>query len=92
MTDPRGTRRWKELAARIIARDGVCSVCGTDQDLSVDHVIPISRNGAVWDEQNLITMCMTHNRQKSNKMVGQTTDYWNPVWLAWEANKLKESK
>lgn len=84
MTDPRTTRKWKELAARIIERDGVCCVCGTDENLSVDHIIPISAGGAVWDEENLVTMCMTHNRQKSNNTSGQLTDYINPVWTAWE--------
>lgn len=88
MSDPRSTRRWKELAALIIKRDGVCSVCGTDQDLSVDHIVPISMNGAVWDEENLVTMCMKHNRQKSNNVTGQLTDYLNPKWLAYERNTV----
>ena len=87
MADPRGSRKWKELAARIIARDQVCAVCGTDTNLSVDHIIPISTGGAVWDEENLVTLCMTHNRQKSNKTTGQLTDYINPLWSQWERKK-----
>lgn len=84
VSDPRSTRRWKELAARIIERDGVCSVCGSDENLSVDHVVPISKGGAVWDEDNLVTMCMTHNREKSNNTTGQVNTYINPLWLGWE--------
>ena len=86
--DPRSTRRWKELAARIIERDQVCCVCGTDENLSVDHIIPISMGGAVWDEENLVTMCMTHNRQKSNNINGQLTDYINPIWRSWEKERM----
>lgn len=84
MTDPRSTRRWKTLAKAIIERDKVCAVCGTEDNLSVDHIVPISKDGPVWDEDNLITMCMTHNRQKSNNTEGQTTDWINPLWIQWE--------
>lgn len=102
MTDPRNTRRWKTLSKAIIARDGVCIVCGTEGDasnpLSADHIIPMDampekwNDPLVWDPENLQAMCRRHNSQKNNKVVGQTTDYINPVWLAWEANKLKERK
>lgn len=86
MTDPRNTRQWKELAERIKERDGYQCVVndGCDGALSVDHIIPISKGGAVWDEDNLVTMCMKHNRQKSNKTEGQVTDWINPLWLEWE--------
>lgn len=84
MTDFRSTRRWKELSARIIERDQVCAVCGTDQDMTTDHVIPISKGGAMWDEDNLVAMCRTHNSQKGNKTEGQIVDWISPLWIQWE--------
>lgn len=84
MTDPRNTRQWKAVAKAIIERDSVCSVCGTDQGLSVDHIIPLSLGGSPFDPDNLVTMCMTHNRQKSNKVTGQLHDWINKDWLAYE--------
>lgn len=86
--DIRHSRQWQAVRKAVIARDQVCTVCGTDENLSVDHIIPISKGGSELDPENLTTMCMTHNRQKSNNTAGQTHDYINPVWRKWESNKL----
>lgn len=91
MTDIRSTRRWKELSKRIIQRDGVCCVCGTDVDLTVDHIIPIAMGGDPWAEENLVTMCAYHNKQKGARIEGQTTDYLNPRWIQWEKTKEKNN-
>jgi hypothetical protein len=52
-------------AQRIWRRDGWhCKTCGTDQDLVVDHVIPLSLGGTNEDD-NLQTLCGTCNTKKA---------------------------
>ena len=89
-TDPRFTRKWKEQSKAFIAQsDGVCVVCGTEENLSVDHIQPYSlRPDLFWEPSNWQVMCMTHNGQKSNKTTGQLTDWVNPRWLEWERKQL----
>lgn len=52
----------------VFKRDGFrCKVCQTSENLTVDHIIPISKGGT--DEpSNLQTMCRKHNYEKGNKM------------------------
>ena len=85
MTDVRNTRQWRTVRDAVIARDGHCYInAGCEGGLSVDHIIPLSLGGSELDPDNLITMCMKHNRQKSNKVTGQLHDWINKDWLAWE--------
>jgi 5-methylcytosine-specific restriction endonuclease McrA len=52
---------------KILIRDNFkCGYCGTSQNLTVDHIIPISRNGPHTFD-NLITACVYCNRKKSDK-------------------------
>lgn len=84
MNDPRNSREWKQVRLRVIDRDGCCAVCGSEDKLTVDHVVPISKGGAPFDEDNLVTLCDYHNKQKGNRMEGQTTDYINRKWIEFE--------
>lgn len=89
--DPRSTRRWKTVSKLFIEQEGTgCVVCGTYENLSVDHIQPYSLYPELfWEESNWQVMCRGHNGQKSNKVEGQTTDYINPVWIAWESKEKK---
>jgi 5-methylcytosine-specific restriction endonuclease McrA len=50
----------------IMKRDGnTCQYCGSTKDLTIDHVIPRSRNGKdTWE--NLVTACNKCNHKKGN--------------------------
>jgi hypothetical protein len=49
----------------IIQRDGgVCHYCGSDEQLEVDHVIPLSKKGDNA-ARNLVSCCLTCNRIKN---------------------------
>ena len=52
---------------RIFKRDGFeCCYCGSQRNLTIDHVIPKSRGGSnYWD--NLVTSCSRCNSNKDNK-------------------------
>jgi 5-methylcytosine-specific restriction endonuclease McrA len=57
MSDPRSTRRWRNLRLLILARDHhTCALC-LGLANHVDHIIPLSRGGAMWDPFNLRTLC-----------------------------------
>jgi len=56
------TAQWQRLAARVLAEEDTCHLCGHPLDFtapprsryapSVDHVIPRSRGGAVYARSN----------------------------------------
>lgn len=61
--------RRKELELALIARDGyVCALpgCAAITDLTIDHVIPISKGGTD-DLPNLRFLCRSHNSSKSDR-------------------------
>lgn len=52
-----------ELVKFILERDEVCRSCGSDVDLQLDHIIPVSRGGND-SEENLRLLCGTCNRRR----------------------------
>jgi 5-methylcytosine-specific restriction protein A len=66
---PRSTRRKKISRAkreRIFARDRYrCRDCGVDHDLTIDHVIPVSKGGTN-EVKNLRTLCAPCNHYRGN--------------------------
>lgn len=57
-------RMSRKTRQRIITRDGgICGVCGTHEELTVDHIVPLSRGGAN-DDSNLQTLCRRCNSRK----------------------------
>lgn len=56
-----------EKRSRIFARDNhACTYCGSTERLSIDHIVPISREGTDEDD-NLTTACRACNSQKGAK-------------------------
>lgn len=54
---------------KIYERDGyVCLKCGTSGDLSIDHIVPLSKGGSN-KRFNLQTLCLTCNELKGTKTV-----------------------
>lgn len=61
-------KNYDQLMLALIERDGYkCAVCGTIENLTIDHVIPLSKGGS--DEiKNLRILCRAHNSKKSDKI------------------------
>lgn len=51
-----------EVRARVLA-SGMCARCGSTDDLTVDHVVPVSRGGSD-DIDNLRALCLRCNSSK----------------------------
>lgn len=61
--------KWRRLREIVFDRDGrECSYCGATEDLSVDHVVPLSRGGTN-DPENLTPACKPCNSSKRDKLV-----------------------
>ncbi|KAI7735412.1 hypothetical protein M8C21_033013 [Ambrosia artemisiifolia] len=51
----------------ILARDKFsCQYCSSTTNLTIDHVLPISRGGE-WEWENLVTACLSCNSKKGQK-------------------------
>lgn len=62
MADPRGTRRWRQLRAAILATSDICGHCGQPGADTVDHIIPVDlRPDLAMDPTNLRPM---HGRKR----------------------------
>ncbi|MCO5576888.1 hypothetical protein L7F22_030709 [Adiantum nelumboides] len=48
-----------------------CQYCGDHDNLTLDHVIPVSRGGE-WTWQNLVTACTDCNSKKGNKTLEES--------------------
>ena len=65
-----GSKKWKDIRLRVLARDGrICYVCGGEAT-QVDHIVPRTKMGDMWDMDNLAAICAKDNRLKGNKQLG----------------------
>jgi 5-methylcytosine-specific restriction endonuclease McrA len=66
--------------AEIMERDGCirCAYCQadliaeTDDDkrlATIDHIIPIAKNGAMWDKANMVSACLRCNQNKGDEII-----------------------
>lgn len=61
-------RQW--MTPVVIKRDGaVCRKCGSINDLTIDHIMPLS-NGGTNDIKNLQVLCRSCNSKKGTKCPG----------------------
>lgn len=74
------SRKWNEQIRPIVLEmyNNQCVVCGTSDNLTVDHIIPKSKGGTD-DIENLQAMCRTHNSSKGS--------FFGPVVLEWKNPK-----
>lgn len=56
---------WDRLVARF---DGRCAYCGERKDLTLDHVVPVSRGGR-HAAGNFLPACLSCNSSKSSKFL-----------------------
>jgi 5-methylcytosine-specific restriction endonuclease McrA len=56
------------VVSEVYRRDGArCVICGSTENLQLDHIIPFSKGGADTAE-NLQVLCQKCNLEKSNKI------------------------
>ncbi|MHB8188944.1 MAG: HNH endonuclease [Ferrimicrobium sp.] len=58
--------RWQRIRKNQLDRLPVCERCGSESDLTVDHIIPLARGGS-HDIDNLQTLCRSCNSSKGKR-------------------------
>lgn len=57
-----------DVKKQVYERDnGACVVCGSNEELEFDHIIPFSKGGSST-KGNIQLLCLKHNRKKGNKI------------------------
>ncbi len=57
------------VAHEVWLRDnGRCVICGSTEDLHLDHIIPYSKGGSSTDPKNIQLLCGKHNLEKSDRI------------------------
>ena len=65
------SRRWERIRRRVLDRDGWrCAACG-DYGNEVDHIVPLERAGAAYDETNLQALCRRCHIGKTRREAGE---------------------
>ena len=65
--DKKQNRYINKKIKRELFKNAVCSYCKTENDLQIDHVIPVSKGGQN-NKSNYQILCGKCNRKKSNKL------------------------
>jgi len=66
-----GTTKWRKIREQIIRRDGCCQMCGTEERLSVDHIVPRTLGGDD-NPSNLQVLCSSCNSAKGGRFFEST--------------------
>lgn len=61
------SRRWTRLSKRLRRMQPWCSTCGSRDDLTVDHRVPLNRGGDPFDLDNLDVLCRPCNSAKGDR-------------------------
>jgi 5-methylcytosine-specific restriction endonuclease McrA len=62
------TTRWKNLSKRLRKLSPFCELCGAREQLSVDHILPVSEAPElVFAEENLRVGCLSCNGSRGNR-------------------------
>ena len=59
----------KEVKLEVWKRDkGRCGICGSQDNLHFDHIIPYSKGGSSLVAENIQLLCARHNIAKKDKI------------------------
>ena len=97
---------WQTFRVRIFRRDdSICKMCGKrfvkyspvlehdvpdESKLIGDHIIPIELGGAMWDMNNIQTLCIECNKIKTKEDIAHITVHRSRVKRWHEKTNVKE--
>lgn len=59
----RQTSRWKRVRLVVLREHPICERCGRDYSMEVNHIVPLERGGAEFDQDNLEAVCVACHRK-----------------------------
>ena len=59
-------RKWRRIRAYVLSRSRICALCGKPGADTVDHIIPVSLGGSLYDLANLRPACAACNYKRGN--------------------------
>ena len=62
---PHNDRKWRKLRAAKLSIDPLCQYCGHEIADQVDHIIPVSKGGDMWEPSNLKSSCQSCHSHKT---------------------------
>lgn len=68
---------WQSVLARF---DGQCAKCGANEDIHMDHVVPLSKGGS-HSVDNIQPLCATCNMRKHTKVEDYRGKMYQPLAL-----------
>lgn len=70
----RDTVPYKQLRQYLIDRIGVCQACGSSDDLTIDHIVPMALGGA-HEISNVQLLCRGCNARKKQRVIRYELPY-----------------
>jgi 5-methylcytosine-specific restriction endonuclease McrA len=52
----------------VIEEESCCALCGSTEAPCVDHIVPVSKGGAIHDRANLQRLCTSCNGSKGARV------------------------
>jgi 5-methylcytosine-specific restriction endonuclease McrA len=80
LRDTGSTSAWRKIRQSVINRDGCCQMCGTEERLSVDHIIP-RKLGGDDNLSNLQVLCVSCNSSKGGTFSDSVRTPMTPLGL-----------
>lgn len=77
----------RKIRTWLFNRDGFCLCCGSNESLTVDHIVPVSRGGKN-SLSNFQTLCRSCNSRKGTKYIDfrwaiqRNHSFFMPTWFA----------
>lgn len=64
------TYRWKMLRSKLLKQQHYCTICGSEDNLTVDHIFPPKGNEELfYMEENLQVLCFScHNKKTAQEV------------------------
>ena len=63
--------KWKVFRLNYLKRHPLCIECKkidiTMRATVIDHIVPITRGGSAWDENNMQPLCSVHHAKKTGR-------------------------
>jgi 5-methylcytosine-specific restriction endonuclease McrA len=64
----------RKIRSSVLNANSICAICGTNEGLVIDHIVPVSRGGGS-ELSNLQSLCRSCNAQKGTRTMNEFLDF-----------------